>query len=155
MLCHVRMLHDIVFLSVRYVFFCVILGRPPISTRTDTPFPYTTRFRSKRPADRPGGIAQRAANRSAEPAPKPAAAAQQLRRSGGRKCHGRRRECESRRKNTMCHHSSPSSAARRGGPEGRKMARSNFFRKICRAGQRPPPSPQIRDRKSGVEGKDV
>src|SRR3546814_10289295 len=27
-------------------FFCLMLRRPPISTRTDTPFPYTTLFRS-------------------------------------------------------------------------------------------------------------
>src|SRR3546814_20953797 len=27
--------------------FFLVLRRPPISTRTDTPFPYTTRFRSR------------------------------------------------------------------------------------------------------------
>src|SRR3546814_6018737 len=29
-----------------YVFFCVMIRRPPRSTRTDTLFPYTTLFRS-------------------------------------------------------------------------------------------------------------
>src|SRR3546814_9249693 len=29
--------------------FVVMIRRPPISTRTDTLFPYTTRFRSRRP----------------------------------------------------------------------------------------------------------
>src|SRR3546814_4205941 len=35
------------------VFFCLIIRRPPRSTRTDTPFPYTTLFRSH--DDRTGG----------------------------------------------------------------------------------------------------
>src|SRR3546814_6454376 len=30
-----------------YLFFCLMLRRPPRSTRTDTLFPYTTRFRSR------------------------------------------------------------------------------------------------------------
>src|SRR3546814_18502934 len=34
---------------MRFIFFCVLMiRRPPISTRTDTLFPYTTRFRSIR-----------------------------------------------------------------------------------------------------------
>src|SRR3546814_5512360 len=28
-------------------FFCLMIRRPPRSTRTDTPFPYTTLFRSR------------------------------------------------------------------------------------------------------------
>src|SRR3546814_11756873 len=32
--------------SCWYYFVCFILLRPPLSTRTDTPFPYTTRFRA-------------------------------------------------------------------------------------------------------------
>src|SRR3546814_20367760 len=32
---------------MRYVFFCLMIQRPPRSTRTDTLFPYTTRFRSQ------------------------------------------------------------------------------------------------------------
>src|SRR3546814_1894158 len=31
-----------------YLIFCVMIRRPPRSTRTDTLFPYTTRFRSER-----------------------------------------------------------------------------------------------------------
>src|SRR3546814_20444360 len=34
------------FLIVHYCFFYVMIRQPPRSTRTDTPFPYTTRFRS-------------------------------------------------------------------------------------------------------------
>src|SRR3546814_19761353 len=37
-------------LSMVLVFFFLIIGRPPGSTRTDTPFPYTTLFRSSRVA---------------------------------------------------------------------------------------------------------
>ena len=66
-------------------------------------------------ADRPGRIAKRAAQRSAKATTKSAAAAEQLRRGRGRKCHGRRGERESRGENTMCHCPSPSSC----GPEGR------------------------------------
>src|SRR3546814_9098747 len=76
-------------------------------------------------ADRARRIAKRAAQRSAEAsaqaAPKPAAAAEQLRRGRGRKCQGRRGERESRRKNMMCHHSSPSSF----GPEGRAWRKND------------------------------
>src|SRR3546814_7106270 len=36
-----------------FVFFFLMIRRPPISTRTDTLFPYTTLFRS----DRRGGVA--------------------------------------------------------------------------------------------------
>src|SRR3546814_17545624 len=35
-----------------YVFFFLMLRRPPRSTRTDTLFPYTTLFRSSRLSDR-------------------------------------------------------------------------------------------------------
>src|SRR3546814_2886436 len=34
------------FMCVFYVFFCLMIRRPPRSTRTDTLFPYTTLFRS-------------------------------------------------------------------------------------------------------------
>src|SRR3546814_16494222 len=37
-----------------FVFFFLMIRRPPRSTRTDTLFPYTTLFRS----DRPGTVAQ-------------------------------------------------------------------------------------------------
>src|SRR3546814_20948719 len=33
-----------------YFCFCLIIRRPPRSTRTDTLFPYTTLFRSRRPS---------------------------------------------------------------------------------------------------------
>src|SRR3546814_1001609 len=36
-------------------FFCLLIRRPPISTRTDTLFPYTTLFRSRVPAHQPAG----------------------------------------------------------------------------------------------------
>src|SRR3546814_14966618 len=35
------------------VFFFLMIRRPPISTRTDTLFPYTTLFRSRHPDDVP------------------------------------------------------------------------------------------------------
>src|SRR3546814_1645383 len=34
--------------SVTFIFFCLMIRRPPRSTRTDTLFPYTTFFRSGR-----------------------------------------------------------------------------------------------------------
>src|SRR3546814_9129086 len=37
------------------VFFFVMIRRPPRSTRTDTPFPYTTLFRSDRDRGGPAG----------------------------------------------------------------------------------------------------
>src|SRR3546814_19404317 len=40
-----------------FVFFFLMIRRPPRSTRTDTLFPYTTLFRSRERARRPG-IAQ-------------------------------------------------------------------------------------------------
>src|SRR3546814_10004732 len=44
---------------VLFVFFFLMIRRPPRSTRTDTLFPYTTLFRS-RPAGRPGRPRRRA-----------------------------------------------------------------------------------------------
>src|SRR3546814_14917395 len=41
------------------VFFFLIIRRPPRSTRTDTLFPYTTLFRSLRPARLGRGVAAR------------------------------------------------------------------------------------------------
>src|SRR3546814_21040607 len=38
-------------IHVSFVFFYLMLRRPPRSTRTDTLFPYTTLFRSARAAD--------------------------------------------------------------------------------------------------------
>src|SRR3546814_6151921 len=38
--------------SAIYAFFCLMIRRPPRSTRTDTLFPYTTLFRSHPGADR-------------------------------------------------------------------------------------------------------
>src|SRR3546814_4064918 len=38
---------------VTYLFFFLVIRRPPRSTRTDTLFPYTTLFRSRRPAHSP------------------------------------------------------------------------------------------------------
>src|SRR3546814_5466808 len=35
------------------MFFCLMIRRPPRSTRTDTLFPYTTLFRSRRPRLQP------------------------------------------------------------------------------------------------------
>src|SRR3546814_16357799 len=51
-------------LSVFYVFFFLMIRRPPRSTRTDTLFPYTTLFRS--PSDRgPGAVRARAGHGAA------------------------------------------------------------------------------------------
>src|SRR3546814_12096387 len=41
------------FLVSFFFFFFLMIRRPPRSTRTDTPFPYTSLFRSAK-ADRPG-----------------------------------------------------------------------------------------------------
>src|SRR3546814_7317109 len=41
-----------------FVFFFLMIRRPPESTRTDTLFPYTTLFRSRRRYDRPDTIAR-------------------------------------------------------------------------------------------------
>src|SRR3546814_19946970 len=41
-----------------YLFFFLMIRRPPRSTRTDTLFPYTTLFRSHSPADRAGSQAE-------------------------------------------------------------------------------------------------
>src|SRR3546814_3410280 len=61
-----------------YVFFFLMIRRPPRSTRTDTLFPYTTLFRSSgcfrwpgcgslpRPGRWPGTVGQSAASRSEE-----------------------------------------------------------------------------------------
>src|SRR3546814_14347867 len=38
----------VLLLLVFFVFFCLMIRRPPRSTRTDTRFPYTTLFRSPR-----------------------------------------------------------------------------------------------------------
>src|SRR3546814_17331601 len=46
MLCHS------VALSLNYLFFFLMIRRPPRSTRTDTLFPYTTLFRSRTPTRR-------------------------------------------------------------------------------------------------------
>src|SRR3546814_15998181 len=35
------------YIIIVYIFFCLMIRRPPRSTRTDTLFPYTTLFRSK------------------------------------------------------------------------------------------------------------
>src|SRR3546814_15803882 len=42
------MLYPLILLVIAdcYLFFCLMIRRPPRSTRTDTLFPYTTRFRS-------------------------------------------------------------------------------------------------------------
>src|SRR3546814_14908171 len=53
------------------VLFFLMIRRPPSSTRTDTPFPYTTLFRSHGPGqdtavDRPPDVAE--AGRRADPA---------------------------------------------------------------------------------------
>src|SRR3546814_6635935 len=46
-----------------FFLFCLMIRRPPSSTRTDTLFPYTTLFRSPpgHPGDDPGGAARSAA----------------------------------------------------------------------------------------------
>src|SRR3546814_20043363 len=36
----------LLFISILYIFFFLMIRRPPRSTRTDTLFPYTTLFRS-------------------------------------------------------------------------------------------------------------
>src|SRR3546814_20879660 len=41
--------------SLLFIFFFLMIRRPPRSTRTDTLFPYTTLFRSKRHC-LPGGV---------------------------------------------------------------------------------------------------
>src|SRR3546814_7971998 len=45
------------------VFFCLMLRRPPRSTRTDTLFPYTTLFRSGKPLRRAAPPVHRAGGR--------------------------------------------------------------------------------------------
>ena len=70
--------------------------------------------RTKRAADGTGRIAECAAQTATEAATKPAAAAQQLRRNGGRKRHGRRGERQCRNENAVCHCPSPQIF----GPEG-------------------------------------
>src|SRR3546814_16975335 len=67
---------------VSFVLFFLMLRRPPRSTRTDTLFPYTTLFRSRRwrgsgirrscPAPVPPAPRSRAAARGARPGPQPA-----------------------------------------------------------------------------------
>src|SRR3546814_2742596 len=42
------------------LFFCLMIRRPPRSTRTDTLFPYTTLFRSQHALLRPGEVGARA-----------------------------------------------------------------------------------------------
>src|SRR3546814_18655844 len=41
-----------------YVFFFLMIRRPPRSTRTDTLFPYTTLFRSRKAQARSGKLAE-------------------------------------------------------------------------------------------------
>src|SRR3546814_15602358 len=38
--------YTILFISISFIFFFLMIRRPPRSTRTDTLFPYTTLFRS-------------------------------------------------------------------------------------------------------------
>src|SRR3546814_18324142 len=45
---------NLVCFIVTVTFFCLMIRRPPRSTRTDTLFPYTTLFRSRRKARRRG-----------------------------------------------------------------------------------------------------
>src|SRR3546814_20943059 len=47
---YVRLLFSVLLLChiLRSLFFCLMIRRPPRSTRTDTLFPYTTLFRSQR-----------------------------------------------------------------------------------------------------------
>src|SRR3546814_3653260 len=51
-----------------YLFFFLMIRRPPRSTRTDTLFPYTTLFRSVR---RPGAMVFEPPARHARPVPHP------------------------------------------------------------------------------------
>src|SRR3546814_1100860 len=44
---------------IRYIVFFLMIRRPPISTRTDTLFPYTTRLRSRRSGSRGRSSARR------------------------------------------------------------------------------------------------
>src|SRR3546814_8593857 len=82
-------------LLVRLLFFLMI-RRPPRSTRTDTPFPYTTLFRSRhvRPASRPVFQPLRSAVRTDEHGPA-ACAAGGVRHRRGRHLPLRRRSCRS------------------------------------------------------------
>src|SRR3546814_9398382 len=57
--------------SALWIVFVLMIRRPPRSTRTDTLFPYTTLFRSARPAAKPAPVAKPAARPAAPP---PAAA---------------------------------------------------------------------------------
>src|SRR3546814_12905953 len=50
-------------LFMSYLFFFLMIRRPPRSTRTDTLFPYTTLFRSVRPDEGFGLLRQRLARR--------------------------------------------------------------------------------------------
>src|SRR3546814_17985446 len=49
------------------VFFFLMIRRPPRSTRTDTLFPYTTLFRSRRRRSPPGAVPDRTARRRRPP----------------------------------------------------------------------------------------
>src|SRR3546814_4023988 len=66
--------------SVLYIFFCLVIRQPPISTRTDTLFPYTTLFRS-------------ASRRSSCASIRPAARCSRRRKSARRCSPSRRRSC--------------------------------------------------------------
>src|SRR3546814_17711316 len=48
MLTHVCLDYTLLFFPLFYRFFFLMIRRPPRSTRTDTLFPYTTLFRSRR-----------------------------------------------------------------------------------------------------------
>src|SRR3546814_9122035 len=55
-------------LSVYFFFFFLMIRRPPISTRTDTLFPYTTLFRSRGRSSRPRRRYSRAGRAARRPA---------------------------------------------------------------------------------------
>src|SRR3546814_19939675 len=90
-------------LLVRLLFFLMI-RRPPRSTRTDTPFPYTTLFRSRhvRPASRPVFQPLRSAVRTDEHGPAACAAGGVRHRRGRHLPLRRRSRSEERRVGKEC-----------------------------------------------------
>src|SRR3546814_7480885 len=62
-------LFDVYSLYILFMFFFLMIRRPPRSTRTDTLFPYTTLFRSRRAAGRCRG--DRGGRRNPAPARHP------------------------------------------------------------------------------------
>src|SRR3546814_17494522 len=75
-------------------FFFLMIRRPPRSTRTDTLFPYTTLFRSRR-SDRGSCAPARSARRAGRPPSSRAAGRARAREEGGRRSEEHTSELQS------------------------------------------------------------